>query len=432
MLSQSIVDLAPSKTNLHDEGGVTNHGDCRLCGKILTKTVVDLGMSPLANAYVSYDERNKMEPFFPLHALICDKCHLVQLEKFEEPGEIFSDYLYFSSYSTSWLAHAKKYITEQAQRFSLTSSSLIVEIASNDGYLLQYAMEMGIRVLGVEPALNVAQEAQKKGVPTECVFFGQETASYLKGKGYSADLMTANNVVAHVPDLHDFLEGFRILLSETGVVTFEFPHLMRMIEQTQFDTIYHEHFSYFSLKTIQHALFEHGLRVFDVEELATHGGSLRVYATHQDNERQPTLSSVASLLIRERNAGLEQISTYQAFAQRALKIKEDLLEFLINASRNDLKISGYGAPAKGNTLLNYCGIKTDFVGFTADANPHKQNMLLPGTHIPILSPDAIKEKQPDFIIIFPWNLEAEIIEQLSFVREWGGKFVIPIPELKII
>lgn len=340
--------------------------------------------------------------------------------------------IYFSSYSTSWLAHAKKYITEQAQRFSLTSSSLIVEIASNDGYLLQYAMEMGIRVLGIEPALNVAQEAQKKGVPTECVFFGQETAAYLRSKGYSADLMIANNVVAHVPDLHDFLEGFRILLSETGVITFEFPHLMRMIEQTQFDTIYHEHFSYFSLKTIQHALLEHGLRVFDVEELATHGGSLRVYATHQDNERQPTLSGVASLLIRERNAGLEQISTYQAFAQRALKIKEDLIEFLINASRNDLKISGYGAPAKGNTLLNYCGIKTDFVSFTADANPHKQNMLLPGTHIPILSPDAIKEKQPDFIIIFPWNLEEEIIEQLSFVREWGGKFVIPIPELKII
>ncbi|KXV56101.1 SAM-dependent methyltransferase [Acetobacter tropicalis] len=428
MLSQKVIDIESSE-NIHLK---SNHGNCRLCNQALTTTVIDLGMSPLANAYISYEAHNKMEPFFPLHALICDSCYLVQLEKFEEPKEIFSDYLYFSSYSSSWLRHAKNYIIEQALRFSLTSSSLIVEIASNDGYLLQYAMEMGIGVLGIEPATTVAQVAREKGIPTESLFFGRETALYLKNKGYTADLMTANNVVAHVPDLHDFLEGFRILLSEKGVVTFEFPHLMRMIQETQFDTIYHEHFSYFSLKTIQRALFEHGLRVFDVEELPTHGGSLRVYATHEKNEELLTLEAVESLLVRERNAGLEQILTYETFAQSVFKIKGDLLEFLINAGRNGLKVVGYGAPAKGNTLLNYCGVKSDLISFTTDMNPHKQNMLLPGTHIPIFSPDIIKNNKPDFIVIFPWNLEEEIVNQLSFVSEWGGKFVIPIPELKII
>ncbi|NHO33536.1 class I SAM-dependent methyltransferase [Acetobacter fallax] len=428
MYSSQILDCATAQS----QDAEPDHGPCRLCGERLKTTVVDLGVSPLANAFISRKSRNRMEAFYPLHAMICDSCHLVQLEEFESPQEIFRDYLYYSSYSTSWLKHAEAYVAQQITRFNLDASSLIVEIASNDGYLLQYAQERGVKVLGIEPASTVAEVAIGKGIRTEIAFFGEETAERLKDCGVQADLMVANNVLAHVPDLHDFLQGFYVLLKKDGVVTFEFPHLMRLLQETQFDTIYHEHFSYLSLRTVSQALQQHGLRVFDVEELPTHGGSLRVYATHDESEKHPTQISVGELLHRELAAGLEDMKTYKDFAERVVQIKENLVEFLINAKRAGQKIVAYGAPAKGNTLLNFCGIGPEFISFTTDMNPHKQQMLLPGSRIPIMPPEEIRHSRPDAVVILPWNLKDEIMPQLAYIREWGGRFVLPIPDLHVL
>ncbi|MFT9258144.1 MAG: class I SAM-dependent methyltransferase [Acetobacter sp.] len=405
---------------------------CRLCGAALKTSVANLGLSPLANSYIKPELENAMEAFYPLHAFICDDCHLVQLAEFESPQAIFGDYLYFSSYSESWLRHAQAYIRKQVSRFGLGSQSLVVEVASNDGYLLQYASQAGIPVLGVEPAANVAEVAIAKGIPTDIAFFGRQTATRLKDAGYTANLMVANNVVAHVPDLHDFLEGFRILLAEDGVVTFEFPHLLQLISQYQFDTIYHEHFSYLSLLVMRRALAMHDLRVFDVEELPTHGGSLRVYATPSTNVFLPTAQSVEDLIARERAGGLEDMQTYRDFSRRIVTIKCDVLDFVIKAHRNGAVVAAYGAPAKGNTLLNYCGIGPELIPFTVDASPYKQNLLLPGTRIPILHPDALRKARPDYVLILPWNLKNEIMSQMSDIREWGGRFVVPIPTLEIL
>ncbi|RBM08810.1 class I SAM-dependent methyltransferase [Novacetimonas cocois] len=406
-------------------------GACRLCATPLQRSVVDLGLSPLANSFIKPELQNSMEAFYPLHAFICEKCFLVQLSEFESPQSIFGDYIYFSSYSESWLQHAKNYVKKQIDRFGLDGKSLVVEVASNDGYLLQYVKEAGIRTLGVEPAANVAEIAVSKGIATEVSFFGAQTATRLKSEGYVADMMVANNVVAHVPDLHDFLEGFRILLAPQGIVTFEFPHLLRLIKEYQFDTIYHEHFSYLSLQVIRRALAAHGLRVFDVEQLPTHGGSLRVFATHRDNAEQQESPAVEMICTEEKEFGLENFATYENFARTVIDIKCGLLDFLITSHRNGKVVVGYGAPAKGNTLLNYCGVGPELIPFTTDASPYKQNMLLPGTRIPVLSPEAIREQKPDFVLILPWNLKNEIVGSLSYIREWGGKFVIPIPQVEI-
>ncbi len=408
------------------------HPLCRLCRTELKTSFADLGLSPLANSFIKPDRQNAMEAFYPLHAYVCDACLLVQLGEFETPQAIFGDYLYFSSFSDSWLRHAKRYVEAQIGRFGLGADSLIVEIASNDGYLLQYARDAGIPVLGVEPAANVAQTAKAKGIRTEVAFFGAETASRLRADGYAPDLMVANNVVAHVPDLHDFLEGFRRLLKSSGVVTFEFPHLLRLIAERQFDTIYHEHFSYFSLLVFERALAEHGLVVFDVEELSTHGGSLRVFACHRENESLAATPAVDRLRDAERSFGLAELKTYKDFAAQVVGIKCDLMQFLIEAHRNRHVVAAYGAPAKGNTLLNYCGAGPELLRLTVDASPHKQQMLLPGTRIPIFHPDAIRELKPDFVLILTWNLKDEIMSEMRDVRDWGGRFVVPIPTLTIL
>jgi SAM-dependent methyltransferase len=426
--------IPSAKPVLKDGAGAANipAGHCRLCDSPLTRSVADLGLSPLANSFVKPDRQNAMEAFYPLHAYICDTCHLVQLAEFESPRAIFSDYLYFSSYSESWLQHARSYVQKQVDRFRLTANSLVVEIASNDGYLLQFAAQVGIRVLGVEPAANVAEIAKAKGIPTDISFFGAETADRLRASGHVADLMVANNVVAHVPDLHDFLEGFRRLLAPTGVVTFEFPHLLRLIAERQFDTIYHEHFSYLSLRVLAGALAEHQLTVFDVEELPTHGGSLRVYARHAANEVLPVSEAVLQLSKAEADFGLGDLRVYEAFSKAIVDIKCELLAFLVNARKRGQVVAAYGAPAKGNTLLNYCGVGPELIRFTVDASPHKQQMLLPGTRIPILHPDAIRRLKPDFVLILPWNLKDEIMAQMADVRSWGGKFVVPVPELAVL
>ena len=412
-----------------DGGG---HQPCRLCGAPLIRNFADLGLSPLANAFVASQNRNAMEPFYPLQAYTCDACCLVQLAEFESPQAIFGDYLYFSSYSASWLKHAEDYVARQIERFGLGPSSLVVEIASNDGYLLQYARRAGLRVLGVEPAANVAEVARAKGIPTEVTFFGAESASRLAAAGYAPDLMVANNVVAHVPDLHDFLEGFRRLLGPAGVATFEFPHLLRLIAERQFDTIYHEHFSYFSLLAIERALAAHALAVFDVEHLTTHGGSLRIYVKHTSNPALVETRALVDARAEELAAGLADPATYDRFAEVVVDVKCKLLRFLIEARERKQTVAAYGAPAKGNTLLNYCGVGPDLIGFTVDASPHKQGMLLPGTRIPILHPDAIREAKPDFVLILPWNLKDEITAQMRDVAGWGGRFVVPIPELTIL
>ncbi len=411
--------------------GVGQH-TCRLCGTALNRTFANLGLSPLANSFVKPERQDAAEAFYPLHAYVCDACHLVQLSEFESPQAIFGDYLYFSSYSESWLRHAKAYVEKQIQRFHLGPNSLIVEIASNDGYLLQYASAAGLSVLGIEPAANVAAIAKAKGIRTEVAFFGEETGARLRAAGYAPDLMVANNVVAHVPDLHDFLEGFRQLLAPGGVVTFEFPHLLRLIAERQFDTIYHEHFSYLSLGVLERALADHGLTVFDVEELPTHGGSLRVFARHVANTALPVTASVKAIHDAELQFGLSNLQTYENFADEVVGIKCDLIDFLVQARRNRKTVAAYGAPAKGHTLLNYCGVGPELVRFTVDASPHKQQTLLPGTRIPVFHPDAIRAEKPDFVLILPWNLKEEIMRQMEDIRRWGGQFVVPIPKLAII
>ncbi len=407
-----------------------SHGTCRICGDVLTRSFVDLGLSPLANSYISPKKAREGERFFPLHAYVCGTCFLVQLEEFESPENIFSDYAYFSGFSSSWLRHAEAYAAAMQQRFGLGPDQKVVEVASNDGYLLQYFVARGIPVLGVEPAQNVAQVAIERGVPTEAVFFGTKTAEALRDAGHSADLMAANNVLAHVPDILDFVGGFRVLLKPSGVGTFEFPHLLRMIEQKQFDTIYHEHFSYLSLQIVEEVLRRNGLVVFDVEELVTHGGSLRVFFCH-DGAPQPATASVQRIRDAELAGGLHALSGYEGFAADVVAIKCQALEFLVKAKREGKIVSAYGAAAKGNTFLNYCGVGPEFVRVVADRSPHKQGNLLPGSRIPVVSPEAMLAEKPDYVLILPWNLKDELAEQLREVRAWGGRFVTLIPDLDI-
>ncbi len=403
---------------------------CRFCKSVLHHTFVDLGMSPLCEAYLELDQLSKMEPFYPLHVYICDRCFLIQLQEYVSPDQIFSDYAYFSSYSDTWLQHAKHYADVMVEKFKLHQQSQVIEIASNDGYLLQYFCNKGVSVLGIEPAANVAEAAINQGIPTVVKFFGQQTAQELVTEGKQANLLVANNVLAHVPDLNDFVKGMKILLHLQGIITVEFPHLMRLMEGNQFDTIYHEHFSYFSLITAEQVFAAHGLILFDVEELLTHGGSLRVYVCHSETP-QPVSQSVVELREREKAAGFTCLESYFSFNQKVKETKYKLLDFLIKAKRAGKKIVGYGAPGKGNTLLNYCGIRSDFIDFTVDRNPHKQGKFLPGTHIPVFHPDKIKKAKPDYLLILPWNLKDEVMHQTSYIRSWGGRFVVPIPELEI-
>ena len=404
---------------------------CRFCQAPLHESFADLGMTPLSNSFIAPDKASAMEPFFPLHAWVCSSCRLVQLEDFESPQHIFSDYIYFSSYSESWLRHAEAYAEAMIRRLGLTDLSTVVEIASNDGYLLQYFKRRGVQVLGVEPAANVAAVAAGKGIPSDVAFFGKETAKRLRDAGVVPDLMTANNVLAHVPDINDFVEGFAVLLKPDGVVTVEFPHLLRLMQDTQFDTIYHEHFSYLSLHVVQRIFAGHGLRVFDVEHLPTHGGSLRVFAGHHASTHAET-PAIAAVLTMEDQAGLERNEPYRRFARKVVETKCALLRFLVDARAAGKTVAAYGAPAKGNTLLNYCGIGPELVAFTVDRSPHKQNMLLPGSRIPVRAPEAIEAAKPDYVLILPWNLREEITAQMSVVRRWGGQFVVPIPTVEVL
>lgn len=404
---------------------------CRFCGTPLRLTFVDLGMSPLCESFLSAEQLNQMEPFFPLHVYVCEACFLVQLEEYVSPEHIFTEYAYFSSYSTAWLQHARDYTDMAAQRFGLGKDSFVVELASNDGYLLQYFVEKNIPVLGIEPAKNVANVALEKGIPTLSEFFGKELARQLAAQGKHADLIVGNNVLAQVPNLNDFVGGIKILLKPGGVATLEFPHLQRLIEENQFDTIYHEHFSYFSFITAEKIFAAHGLTLFDVDELWTHGGSLRIYARHAEDTSKPVSQRAQSLHDREIALGFTVIDYYRQFDEKVKETKRKILEFLIRAKRAGKKIAGYGAPGKGNTLLNYCGIRTDFLDYTCDRNPYKHGRFLPGTHIPIFPPEKIAETQPDYVFILPWNLKDEIMQQLAYIRKWGGKFAVPIPEMKV-
>jgi len=404
------------------------------CGTKLQRTFLDLGMSPLCESYVSAEQLNRMEPFYPLHAFVCDNCFLVQLDQYVSPESIFTEYAYFSSYSDSGLSHMKGYSDIIVERQKLDSQSFVIELGSNDGYLLQYFVAKGIPVLGIEPAANLAEVAVQRGVPTLVKFFGEQTARELVAGGKSADLIVGANVLAQVPDVNDFVAGIKILLKPTGIVTIEFPHLMRLMLENQFDTIYHEHFSYFSFLTVEKIFAHHGLRLFNVEEIPTHGGSLRIYACHNNNRdhSKSVNQRVVELRHREEEAGFRCLDYYLSFTERVKETKRKLLDFLIYARRGGLSIVGYGAPGKGNTLLNYCGIRTDFLDYTVDRNPYKQGKFLPGTHIPIYHPIKIKETKPDYVLILPWNLKTEIIQQNDYIRDWGGKFVVPIPEVTVL
>lgn len=404
---------------------------CRFCGAQLQRTFVDLGMSPLCETYPTAAELNRGEMFYPLHVFVCEKCFLVQLEEFESPEKIFGDYPYFSSYSESWLKHCESYTSKVIERFGFGAQSFVVEVASNDGYLLQFFVKKGIPVLGIEPAANVAKVAVEKGVPSLARFFGTQLALELAGKGETADLVIGNNVLAQVPDLNDFVEGLKLLLKLRGILTLEFPHLLRLIERNEFDTIYHEHFSYFSLLATVSILRAHGLKVFDVEEIPTHGGSLRVYASRVEDATHPVQSSVEALIQLEKTSALDSIAGYEGFAQQVKQVKFAFLDFLLSAAQQGKTVVGYGAPGKSATLLHYCGIGKDLIQYTVDRSPHKQGRFLPGTHIPIFHPDHIRETKPDYVVILPWNLKDEIVEQLRFIREWGGQLVVPIPEFKI-
>ena len=408
------------------EGVVTDAAPpCRFCGAPLLHSFADLGTTPLANSYV--EDPQASERVFPLHAYVCGECFLVQLPESATPAEIFSDYAYFASYSTSWVEHARQYVARAVERFSLGTDSRVVELASNDGYLLQFFVERSIPALGVEPAANVARVAEKRGIPTVVRFFGRAVGEELRADG-AADLIVANNVLAHVPDLNDFVAGIATLLAADGAATLEFPHLLRLMGETEFDTIYHEHVSYFSLLTVERVFAAHGLHLFDVEELPTHGGSLRIYLHREDGEATP---AVEELRRRELDAGLADVAVYEQFDGRVREAKRSLLEFLIGAKRDGRSIAAYGAAAKGNTLLNYCGVGTDFVDFVADRSPHKQGRFLPGTRIPIVTPERIDEARPDYLLLLPWNLADEIEEQLAHVREWGCRFVTPIPTVRV-
>lgn len=402
---------------------------CRFCAAALRRTFVDLGMSPLCETYPTVAQLNGAEVYYPLHVYICENCWLVQLEEYESAENIFSDYAYFASYSDSWLKHCEKYCNEMQTRFDLGPQSFAVEVASNDGYLLQYLVRKGVPVLGIEPAANVAKAAVEKGVPTLVRFFGAELAKELAAEGRTADLVIGNNVLAQVPDLNDFVEGLKVLLKPEGVVTLEFPHLLRLIEHNEFDTIYHEHFSYFSLITTIKILEAHGLTVFDVEELKSHGGSLRVFACRTSSQSHSITSSVKKVLDDELNSKLDRIEGYEDFARQVKETKIEFVDFLLTAAKEGKKVAGYGAPGKSATLLHYCGVGKDFIEYTVDRSLYKQGRHLPGSRIPIYHPDRIRETKPDYIVILPWNLKDEIIQQLQFIREWGGRFVVPIPKL---
>jgi SAM-dependent methyltransferase len=405
--------------------------NCRFCQAGLQRTFVDLGMSPLCESFLTQEQLNQTEPFYPLHAYVCEECFLVQVEEYVGPERIFSEYAYFSSYSRAWLEHAKSYTDMIVSRLGLDHTSQVIELGSNDGYLLQYFMARGIRVLGVEPAGNVAAAAIAKGVPSTTRLFGLETARELLAEGHHPDLIVGNNVLAQVADLNGFVAGMKQLLKPGGVITMEFPHLLRLMDENQFDTIYHEHFSYFSLMSTERIFAAHGLTLFDVEEMWTHGGSLRIYARHQEDAARPVGPRVRALLAREKTVGLDRPDRYAAFAEQVRETKRRLLEFLIGAKRQGKSIAGYGAPGKGNTLLNYCGIRTDFLDYTVDRNPYKHGRFTPGTHIPIYPPEKILETRPDYVLILPWNLKDEIMEQMSAVQSWGGQFVVPIPDVKV-
>jgi SAM-dependent methyltransferase len=389
-------------------------------------------MSPFANAYLKPDQLDQAEPFYPLHALVCDACMLVQLAEFQSPSEIFSDYAYFSSVSESWVRHARAYTVAMRERLALGPESLVVEIASNDGYLLQHFLQAGVPVLGIEPAANVAEAAKALGISTVVEFFGSALARRLAGEGRRPDLLLGNNVLAHVPDLNDFVAGVKLLLGPRGVATFEFPHLERLMAETQFDTIYHEHFCYFSLLAVKPIFERHGLSVFDVEELPTHGGSLRLFVQHLDTGPYTEDARVGDLLEREAANGLGDTATYDAFAEKVRETKRRLLGFLIDAKRAGKSIVGYGAPAKGNTLLNFCGVRGDFLDYVVDRSPHKQGQYLPGVHIPIEAPERIAQTRPDYVLILPWNIKEEVMRQMAHVRDWGGRFVAPIPTTEVL
>ena len=404
---------------------------CRNCGSKADIEMVDLGMSPLCQDFLSEDRINTSETFYPLRVMVCGTCYLAQLDEFATRDEIFSEYAYFSSYSDSWLDHGRRYAEDMIERFQLTTASRVVEVASNDGYLLRWFSERGVPVLGIEPAANVAEVARSEGIETVVEFFGRAVGADLSEQGVRADLMVGNNVLAQVPDLHDFVSGFPLVLAPEGVLTLEFPHLLRLLDENQFDTIYHEHFSYFSLRTCQDIFGRHGLEIFDVEKLTTHGGSLRLFLHHADDKTHEVTDRVGQVLAEETEGGLLEPATYRAFGERAAAVKRDLLSVLIAIKDRGESVAAYGAAGKGNTLLNYCGIGTDFIDFVADRNPYKIGRFTPGTHIPVVDPSGIDERQPDHILILPWNLRDEIAQQLEHVRDWGADFIVPIPEVQV-
>ena len=405
-------------------------GSCRFCNATKLHTVVDLGMSPLCENFLTTDQLRQMERFYPLKALVCQECFLVQVEEYVGGREIFcGEYAYFSSYSESWLQHARNYAQMITKRLGLNKTSLVVELASNDGYLLQNFVANGIPCLGIEPAANVAAVAVSKGVPTRILYFGADVARQLAGEGIRADLLAANNVLAHVPDLNDFVAGIKILLAPNGVLTVEFPQWLTTMHGNQFDSIYQEHYCYYSLITVERIFAAHGITVFDVEELPTHGGSLRIYGRHAENHNLFVAPAVHAMRQREIGAGLMKLDTYRSFAEKVATTKHNLLDFLIRAKRAGKTVAAYGAPGKGNTLLNYCGIRTDFIDYAVDRNPYKHGKFLPGTHIPVYAPSRLADTRPDYVLILPWNLKDEIVQQLTYVRDWGAKFVVPIPEL---
>ena len=406
--------------------------NCRFCNEPITNIFVDLGIAPLSNAFLKKEVLDDTEKKFPLCVYVCDNCFLVQLPEFEKPENIFKDYAYFSSYSSTWLEHAENYVNMIIKKFNFNEKSTVMEIASNDGYLLQFFKEKNIPILGIEPAANVAKMAKEKGIPTITKFFGVNTANELKKEGKSFDLIIGNNVLAHVPNINDFIEGMKILLNSDGIITMEFPHLMQLIEKNQFDTIYHEHFSYFSFYSVIQIFEKHNLKIFDVEELTTHGGSLRIYVTHIENSTHILSNTVKNLLDKEIKFGITDMCTYTNFQENIIKIKNQLLDFVSSVKNEKKKIVCYGAAAKGNTLLNYCGIGKENIEYVVDINSHKQGLYLPGSHLHIKKPEEIKKDKPDFILILPWNIKEEIMKDISFIHDWNGKFVIPIPKVIII
>jgi SAM-dependent methyltransferase len=421
-----------STSHAKSEATTPTGAKCRFCGTLLHVSLVDLGMSPPCQSIVKAEQVNHMEAFYPLHAWVCEKCFLVQLEEYVAPGDIFSEYAYFSSYSDSWVEHARQYSVLMRERFKLSGESLVAEIASNDGYLLQHFVKAGVPVLGIEPAANVAKVASERGIRSEVCFHGRETATRNAAKFGKADLLLGNNVLAHVPDINDFVAGMKILLKPTGVITMEFPHLQRLMQENQFDTIYHEHFSYLSFFTVEQIFAHHGLTLFDVDELPTHGGSIRIYARHTDDASKQVTDRARELRTRELSMGFNKLETYETWNEQVKATKRKILSTLFELKNAGKTIVGYGAPGKGNTLLNYCGIRTDLLDYTVDRNPYKQNTFTPGTHIPIYPVERIRETKPDYVFILPWNLKAEITSQMAFIREWGGKFIVPIPEPTII